>query len=303
VKKIGVIVITAIAILLTGCGTSQKFQSQTISENDVSAISIDSTADFSVTRVVVLANGVAEIMNSLNAKSILVGRDISSTEKELKDIPIVTSGHQVLPEKVIGLKPDLVIVDASTGPKSALDQIRAVGIKVVETPESWTLSDIATKVSAVASAIGAPQQGDVFNQAFAKEVKTSTIATNPRIAFLYLRGTSSVYLIGGPGSGSDSLIEAIGATDVGAKTLPNPFNTMTAESLATLNPDVIIVMTKGLQSVGGISGLLKLPGVAQTQAGKNQAVIDVDDSLLLSYGPRTPSLVIALARAVEAVTK
>jgi iron complex transport system substrate-binding protein len=303
VKKFGVIAITALAVLLTGCGTSQKFQSQTISENDVSAISIDSTANFSVSRVVVLANGVAEIMNSLNAKSILVGRDISSTENELKEIPIVTSGHQVLPEKVIELKPDLVIIDASTGPKSALDQIRAAGIKIVETPESWTLSDIATKVSAVASAIGAPQQGDVLNQAFAKEVKTSAIATKPRIAFLYLRGTSSVYLIGGPGSGSDSLIEAIGATDVGAKSLPNPFNTMTAESLATLNPDVIIVMTKGLQSVGGISGLLKLPGVAQTQAGKNQAVIDVDDSLLLSYGPRTPSLVTALAKAVAAVTK
>ena len=302
-KKFGVIAITALAILLTGCGISQKFHNHTISENDVSAISIDSSSDFSVSRVVVLANGVAEIMNALNAKSILVGRDISSTEKELKDIPIVTSGHQVMPEKVIELKPDLVIIDASTGPKAALDQIRNAGIKVVETPESWTLSDIPTKVSAVASAIGAPQQGDLLNQAFTKEIKTSTIATKPRIAFLYLRGTSSVYLIGGPGSGSDSLIEAIGATDVGAQSLPNPFNTMTAESLATLNPDVIIVMTKGLQSVGGISGLLKLPGVAQTQAGKNQAVIDVDDSLLLSYGPRTPSLVTALARAVAAVTK
>ncbi len=302
-KKLGVIAITALAILLTGCGTSQNFQSQTISENDVSAISIDSTTNFSVSRVVVLANGVAEIMNALNAKSILVGRDISSTEKELKDIPIVTSGHQVLPEKIIGLKPDLVIIDASTGPKAAIDQIRTAGIKIVETPESWTLTDIPTKVSAVASAIGAQQQGNLLNQAFSKELKTSTIATKPRIAFLYLRGTSSVYLIGGPGSGSDSLIEAIGATDVGAESLPNPYNTMTAESLATLNPDVIIVMTKGLQSVGGISGLLKLPGVAQTQAGKNQAVIDVDDSLLLSYGPRTPSLVTALAKAVEAVTK
>ena len=302
-KKFGVIAITALAILLTGCGISQKFHNHTISENDVTAISIDSTSDFSVSRVVVLANGVAEIMAALNAKSILVGRDISSTEKELKDIPIVTSGHQVMPEKVIELKPDLVIIDASTGPKAALDQIRNAGIKIVETPESWTLSDIPTKVSAVASAIGAPQQGDLLNQAFAKEIKTSTIATKPRIAFLYLRGTSSVYLIGGPGSGSDSLIEAIGATDVGAQSLPNPFNTMTAESLATLNPDVIIVMTKGLQSVGGISGLLKLPGVAQTQAGKNQAVIDVDDSLLLSYGPRTPSLVTALAKAVEVVTK
>ena len=301
-KKFGVIAITALAVLLTGCGTSQNFQSQTISENDVSAISIDATTNFSVSRVVVLANGVAEIMNALNAKSILVGRDISSTEKELTNIPIVTSGHQVLPEKIIELKPDLVIIDASTGPKAAIDQIRTAGIKIVETPESWTLSDIPTKVSAVASAIGAQQQGDLLNQAFAKELKTSTIATKPRIAFLYLRGTSSVYLIGGPGSGSDSLIQAIGATDVGAQSLPNPYNTMTAESLATLNPDVIIVMTKGLQSVGGISGLLKLPGVAQTQAGKNQAVIDVDDSLLLSYGPRTPSLVTALAKAVAAVT-
>ena len=302
-KKFGVIAITTLAILLTGCGTSQNLQIQTISENDVSKISIDSTANFSVSRVVVLANGVAEIINALNAKSILVGRDISSTEKDLKDIPIVTSGHQVLPEKVIELKPDLVIIDASTGPRAALDQIRTAGIKIVETPESWTLSDISKKVAAVASAIGAPVQGDLLNQAFNDELKISTVATKSRIAFLYLRGTSSVYLIGGPGSGSDSLIEAIGATDVGAQSLPNPYNTMTAESLATLNPDVIIVMTKGLQSVGGISGLLKLPGVAQTQAGKNQAVIDVDDSLLLSYGPRTPSLVTALARAVEAVTK
>jgi iron complex transport system substrate-binding protein len=78
---------------------------------------------------------------------------------------------------------------------------------------------------------------------------------------------------------------------------------MTAESLATLNPDVVIVMTKGLQSVGGISGLLKLPGVAQTNAGKKQAIIDVDDSLLLSFGPRTPSLVSALASTVSAVLK
>ena len=302
-KKLGLIALAILPLLLTACGTSQEYRSQTITEKDVSAISIDSSAKFSVSRVVVLANGVAEIMNALNAKSILVGRDISSTESELKDIPIVTSGHQVLSEKVIALKPDLVIIDASTGPKSALDQIKSAGIKIVQTPESWTLADIPIKVAAVAAAIGSPQQGNQLNAAFTSQLKTSTIPSNPRIAFLYLRGTSSVYLIGGKGSGADSLISAIGATDIGAQSLPNPFNTMTAESLATLNPDVIIVMSIGLQSVGGISGLLKLPGVAQTQAGKNQAVIDVDDSLLLSFGPRTPALVQALADAVTAVTK
>jgi iron complex transport system substrate-binding protein len=299
-KKLAVI---AVVLALTGCANSQTHATHSISQNDVTSISVKTPTQFSVKRVVVLANGVAEIMNSLNAKSILVGRDISSSETALSDIPIVTSGHQVLSEKVIGLKPDLVIIDASTGPKSAIDQIKSAGIAVVQTPESWTLADIAIKVSAVAAAIGAPAQGDLLNQAIKAQIQSSTLASKPRIAFLYLRGTSSIYLIGGPGSGADSLISGIGAVDVGASTLPHPFNTLTAETLATLNPDIILVMTKGLESVGGISGLVKLPGVAQTQAGKNHAVVDVDDSLLLSFGPRTPSLVKALAAAVNAVGK
>ena len=299
-KKLSVI---ALAFLLTGCANSQISQSFTITDNDVSTISIDSQTSFSVTRVVVLANGVAEIMNSLNAKALIVGRDLASSEKELGDIPVVTSGHQVLPEKVIALKPDLVIIDASTGPKSAIDQIKSAGIRVEQTPESWNLYDISLKVQAVADVIGAPQQGALLNQAMSSAITNSKLSSKPRIAFLYLRGTSSIYLIGGEGSGADSLISAIGGIDVGAAALPRPFNTMTAESLAMLNPDVIIVMTKGLESVGGISGLLKLPGVAQTEAGKNQAVIDVDDSLLLSFGPRTPSLVQVLAQKVSEVLK
>jgi iron complex transport system substrate-binding protein len=294
-------VIITLALLLSGCAQSPVASTYTISQDDVRSISLTTQTSLSVSRVVVLANGVAEIIQSLNAQSVIVGRDISSTEDSLSDIPIVTSGHQVLPEKVIALKPDLVLIDASTGPKSAIEAIRSAGIKVIQTPESWSLADLPIKVRAVGDAIGAQDQAEDLVQQLNQSLRVSTVKNSPRVAFLYLRGTSSVYLIGGAGSGADSMLDAIGAIDVGAQSLDRPFNTLTAESLAELNPDVILVMSKGLESVGGVQGLLKLPGVGQTKAGKNSAVIDVDDSLLLSFGPRTPSLVEALAKALNKV--
>ncbi len=293
--------IFALIALLSGCADNRPVSSYTISQDDVRSISLDAPTAFTAQRVIVLANGVAEIIQSLNGQSIMVGRDISSTEDSLSDIPIVTSGHQVLPEKVLGLKPDLVIIDASTGPKAAIETIRKAGIPVVETPESWSLSDLPAKVRAVGKAVGAYAQAELLVQQMESSLKTSRVNNFPRVAFLYLRGTSAVYLIGGSGSGADSLLKAVGAVDVGAQNLDRPFNTLTAESLAALNPDLILVMSKGLESVGGVQGLLKLPGVAQTNAGKNAAVIDVDDSLLLSFGPRTPALVQALATAISKV--
>ena len=293
--------IITLVLLLSGCAQSPVASTYTISQVDVRSISLTTKASLTVSRVVVLANGVAEIIQSLNAQSVIVGRDISSTEDSLADIPIVTSGHQVLPEKVIALKPDLVLIDASTGPKSAIEIIKSAGIKVIQTPESWSLKDLPIKVRAVGDAIGAQDQAEELVKKINQSLSVSTVKNSPRVAFLYLRGTSSVYLIGGAGSGADSLLTAIGAIDVGAQSLARPFNTLTAESLAKLNPDVILVMSKGLESVGGVQGLLKLPGIAQTKAGKNSAVIDVDDSLLLSFGPRTPSLVEALATAISKV--
>lgn len=301
VMALVVVTITSAALLLTGCSTAQ---STAIEISSAQVTTIESSEIPVAQKVVALANGAGEIISAMGFKSILIGRDIASTDADLTKVPVVTSGHQVIAEKIIALTPDLVIVDKSTGPQSALDALAVAGIRVVKTPEAWTLSDLPAKVSAIANAIGAPASGTALSAAMNSSLSTLDAAERKsRVVFLYLRGGSSIYLIGGKGSGADSLITTIGAQDVGAATLANPFNAMTSELIASLNPDVILVMSKGLKSVGGLKGLVELPGIAQTDAGKNKRVIAVDDSLLLSFGPRTPDLLSKLNAAMAKAMK
>jgi len=250
-------------------------------------------------RIVALANGAAESLVALGFGDHLVGRDIASTFPEVAKVPVVAMGHQVSAEKVLATSPTVVIVDASTGPKSALQQIESTGVSVVVIPEAWTVAAANDRLLALGKAVGAEEAA----RTLLSDVPKLTISPSPRVIFLYLRGPSSIYLLGGKGSGADQVISLAGGVDVGAELSNKPFAPITAETIAQANPDLILVMTKGLASVGGVQGLLELPGVAQTKAGKNRRVIAVDDSLLLSFGPRLPDLIKQINSAMVTVMK
>ena len=285
-KKLSVVVLSA-ALLLTGCATSTPTVAD-ISATDITLPIVHSGEAPTVKRVVALANGSAEIVAALGYTSILVGRDVASTMPDLASIPIDNPGHNVSTETVLAQKPDLILIDSNTSPTSALDTLKQSGIKIVTIPSTFDLKTVAAKESAVAAAIGTPKAGALLTS----QITSISNQTKPiKVVFLYLRGTSSIYLIGGKGSGADSLITAMGFTDIGAANLAQPFSAMSAEELVKLNPDVILLMTKGLESVGGLAGLVQLPGIAQTQAGQHKRVVTVDDSLLLSFGPRTIPLI------------
>ena len=251
-------------------------------------------------RIVALANGSAEIVAALGYRKCLVGRDIASTMPELKSIPIDESAMQVSAEAVLSQHPDLIFIDSNTTPASALNTLRAAKIRMVTIPSAFTLADIQAKENVISNALRVPKAG----KALVNQVSLLHFPKQPiRVAFLYMRGTASIYLIGGPGSGADSLLKADGFIDVGATNLKNAFNALTAEELIKLQPDVLLLMTKGLESVGGIKGLVAFPGIAQTPAGTHQRVVTVDDSLLLSFGPRTIPMAKQLHQLIVAASK
>ncbi|MCX5369997.1 hemin ABC transporter substrate-binding protein [Streptomyces sp. NBC_00103] len=247
-------------------------------------------------RILPLNGGVAEIVFTLGLGDRVVGRDITATFAEAKKLPQVTKAHDVSAESVLSLRPTVVLADTDTGPEEAVEQIRDAGIPVVVLDPATKLSDVTTRTTRIAQALGVPAAGKALDARMSAELAAARAGvpegSRPKVAFLYLRGSAAVYLIGGKGSGADSLLAAAGAVDAGtAAGLDKPFTPLTTEALAQAQPDVILMMTKGLESVGGLDGLLRIPGIAQTPAGMNRGVVDLEDGVLLSFGPRTPLVI------------
>ncbi|MGC5035433.1 heme/hemin ABC transporter substrate-binding protein [Streptomyces sp. DT190] len=253
-------------------------------------------------RIVPLSGSLSEIVFTLGLGDRVAARDITTTFAQAARLPLVTRGHDVSAEGVLSLRPDLVLAETTTGPREAMDQIRAAGVPVLVVDPATGLDDVGARIRAVAGALGVPDAGERLvrrSEQRIAAVRESVPAERPRprVAFLYLRGSASVYLIGGRGSGATSLIEAAGGVDAGADSgLEKDFTALTSEALVKAAPDAILVMSKGLASVGGVDGLVKIPGVAQTPAGADRRIVAVEDGVLLTYGPRTDQVLGSVVR-------
>ncbi|MEW1566125.1 ABC transporter substrate-binding protein [Streptomyces sp. NPDC093509] len=253
-------------------------------------------------RIVPLSGSLSEIVFTLGLGDHVVARDITATFDQAKKLPVVTRNHDVSAESVLSLRPDLVLAERTTGPDEAMEQIRDAGVPVLVVDPAQSLQDVGPRIRAVADALGVPAAGKRLTQRSEDRIAAVRAAVpahadHPRVAFLYLRGSASVYLIGGRGSGATSLLEAAGAVDAGAASgLSKDFTAITTEALAQAAPDAILVMSKGLESVGGVDGLVKIPGVAQTPAGMERRIVSVEDGVLLNYGPRTDQVLKSMVR-------
>ena len=254
----------------------------------------------------------ARIVFELGLGDNVVGRDTSSTFAEIADRPLVTSnGHELAAEAILDLAPTVILTDTSLGPWDVVLQMRDAGIPVVVLDPKRDLSTVPTLVRDVAHALGVPEEGALLAERTdaAVQAKLAEIAAvapqypaeKLRIAFLYVRGQSGVYYMFGDGSGVEALVVGLGGIDVSREVGLDGMRPLNDEGLVKAAPDVILMMTKGLESVGGVDGLLtQLPAVASTPAGQARRIIDMPDSQVLAFGPGTAEVLDALAVALYA---
>lgn len=242
----------------------------------------------------------------------IVGRDVSSAFPEIEDRPLVTqNGHELNAEAILALDPTVVLTDTSLGPWDVILQLRDAGVPVVVTDSARSLDNLESLTMEVANALGVPAAGEVLGAriaAAAGEVEEKIAQVAPqdvtgklRTIFLYVRGQAGVYYMFGEESGADTLIEAVGGYDVAKEIGWKGMKPINDEGLIAAQPDVVLMMNKGLDSVGGVDGLVeRFPALANTPAGQHERVIAMNDDQILSFGPRTADVLNALAVAYYA---
>ncbi len=260
-------------------------------------------------RIVSLFGDLTEIIYALGAGHLVVGRDASSIfPPEAELLPNLGFTQALSAEGVLALEPTLVIGNQTAGPSDVLEQIRDAGVEVVIIDSPSTFDAMGLKIRAVGVALGIEQRAEAF--AAAAEVRLDAVLADvaarnpegdarPSVLFIYVR-RGGLQLVAGEGSAAATIIEAAGGTDAGTAAGVIGFVPLTPEAVVAADPEVILVMDRGLAAIGGVSALLEIPGVAQTRAGRNQRFVSMEDLYLLGFGPRLPDALQDLAAQLRA---
>jgi iron complex transport system substrate-binding protein len=283
---------------LLGCGDGSRGAGPVASSSAAPASSGDVAAK---DRLVVVGGAATEIVFALGAGPRVVATDTSGMfPPEANALPKVGYMRQLSAEGILGLRPTQVLLSEESGPPAALAQLEQAKVRVVEVPGATNLEQAVARVRAVAEAVGEKAAGDALAtkleaDALAARDRARAGAKKTRVLFLYARGPGTMF-VGGKGTSAAAMLDIVGAVNAGDGV--EGFASLTAESAAAAAPEVILVPTKGLASLGGEEGLLKQPGLAETPAGKAKRIVSVDDSLLLGFGPRLPEAIDLLAKAL-----
>lgn len=243
--------------------------------------------------VVTAGGAVTETVFALGAGDRVVGVDAASLyPPSVMKLPRTSYFRALSAEGIIALGPKALIAVEGSGPPPALAQLQSVGVQVVTVPGERTVAGAEARVKAIAAALGRAAEGEALAQKMKTEIEAARAEAArlrgdkapPKVLFVYARG-KAVLNVGGADTGADRMITLAGGES--AVTGFTGFKPMTAEAVVAAKPDVIVMTTRGLQSVGGPEGAAALPGVSLTPAGQAGRVVAMDDLLLLGFGPRT----------------
>ncbi|MGY3641533.1 cobalamin-binding protein [Pseudomonas sp. PK-RTE-24] len=191
-------------------------------------------------RVVSLAPSLSEIVVELDSADLLVGvLDAGERPAAIADVPSVGRYGQLDMERLLSLKPDLLLLWPGSVGAGQRDQLKRLNIPTF-VAEPHTLTQLATQIEAISKQLGRPERGAKRAAELREQLNDlrQRYSRDEPLRVFYQVWDKPLYTVGGGQIISDAL-EVCGARNVFAElNLPAP--QVSIEAVLQRDPEVIV---------------------------------------------------------------
>ncbi len=249
-------------------------------------------------RIITLSGALTETVAALGYGNQIVATDVTSIYPAFAGkLPKVSRNRQLSPEGLLALTPDLVLAPEVDITKEIRYQLKAAGIRLVTFKQEYSVKGALDFIVQVGKAIG--NQAKAEQLAAETKIRTEQVLARVRlqkkkpckVLFIYARGAGTMN-VAGRGSSLDAIIGLAGGLNAVREF--NDFKPYSTETMVKSNPDVILLFDFGMNSLGGANGIMELPGVGGTNAGRNKRIVAMNGQLLINFSTRLPEAIEAL---------
>lgn len=301
--------------LLAACGNNESMEEgkQGNTEPKTEQVAKDSfpvtlkdAADKEITiekkpeKIISLIPSNTEILYALGAGDEVVGvSENDNYPEDVKDKEQV-AGLELNIEKIISLKPDLVLAHGSAGDmwESGLKQLEDSGITVLVVHNAESFDEVYNTIDFIAKATGHTEEAsDTINDMKAKldeiEKKAADIKEeDQKSVFVEISPAPEIYAAG-KNTFMDEMLKTINAKN---SVQEEGWPMINEEAIIKMNPEVIIVNYNYVDNA--VDQVLDREGWQDVAAIKGKQVYTVDENLVSRSGPRIVEGVEELAKAV-----
>ncbi len=273
-KRTAILVLLALSVI--ACKNSKE-------EKAVETTNTEATT--SNERIVSLNGAITETLVDLGQRNNIVGIDVTSTYPTDLNTTATQLEHvnKINIEALLALKPTIVYLAKKDLNDNLKKQLEEANIKVVVIDQVYSVEGTKTLIKDIATSLNLTDYEALVAKIDQDQAQLKTLENKPKVLFIYARGAANLF-VAGNNTPMQNIIELAGGQNAVAGF--DDFKPLTPEALLNSNPDYILMFDTGLQSMGGVDGVLKIEGLDRTNAGKNKKIIAMDGLLLTGFTPR-----------------
>lgn len=247
-------------------------------------------------RVIAMAPHVTELLFAAGGGEHIVGVvSYSDYPEAARRIQLIGDNREVDLERVIALKPDLLVIWLHGSSMSQVEQLKKLGIPIFYS-EPHKLNDIPSSLERLGQLLGTEKEAQRAAAELRQKIAAlaQQYANRPPVTLFYQVWDRPLYTLNGEHIVSDA-IRLCGGENIFAK-LKVTAPIVGIEAVLQENPEVIIGSAEKSPSDGGVKMWQRYPSMTAVQRDN---LFLLDGNLLNRAGPRMISGTVALCEKLE----